>query len=108
MEDIAPTQKRSAMSALMAGAGGKRAARPFRPKPSGLKKTNGRPMRWDGYAEQGQGKWVDDLRDEGTFQGRTGKHLVFFYKSVPMKYGHSLDLGDFGVAKSWVIIGEAA
>ncbi len=46
--------------------------------------------------------------DEGTFQGRTGKHLVFFYKSVPMKYGHSLDFEEFGVAKSWVIIGEAA
>jgi hypothetical protein len=50
----------------------------------------------------------DDGWDEGTFQGRTGKHLVFFYKSVPMKYGHSLDFEEFGVAKSWVIIGEAA
>ena len=49
----------------------------------------------------------DDGWDEGTFQFRLGKHLVFFYKSVPMKYGQSLELGEFGVTKPWVIIGEA-
>ena len=32
----------------------------------------------------------DDGWDEGTFQGRSGNHLVFYYKSVPIKYGHSL------------------
>ena len=48
----------------------------------------------------------DDGWDEGTFQGREKNHLVFYYKSANIKYAHSLELEEHGVAKSWVVIDE--
>ena len=47
----------------------------------------------------------DDGWDEGTFQGREKKHLIFLYHPPggSFKYAHSLDLDEHGVSNSWVI-----
>lgn len=45
--------------------------------------------------------------DEGTFQHRERSHLVFYYKSDNTKYAHSLDLDEWGVAKSWLVITQS-
>ena len=46
----------------------------------------------------------DDGWDEGTFQSRSGNHLVFYYKAVPMKFAHSLLLEEHGCTMSWAVI----
>ena len=48
----------------------------------------------------------DDGWDEGTFQERKNPHLVFYYKGDYSKYAHSLELEEWGVSKSWVIIAQ--
>ena len=47
--------------------------------------------------------------DVGTFQKRERTYLVFHYKNEPEDpfkyvYAHSLELDEYGIGKSWVII----